>query len=108
VKNLGDMMKQARELQSRLSETQAELEAMEIEGVSGGGLVRVTLSGKGEMRAMKVDDSLFTSEEKAVLEDLVMAAHNDAKTKLEAATAEKMRALTGGLPLPPGFNFGGA
>jgi hypothetical protein len=100
------MMKQARQLQSKLAEAQEELEKLEVEGVSGGGMVRVTLTGKGTMAGIKIDPSLLKAEEGEILEDLIVAAHNDAKVKAEAATAEKMKALTGGLPLPPGFNLG--
>ncbi|GAK45312.1 conserved protein [Tepidicaulis marinus] len=106
MKNLTDMMKQARQLQSKLAEAQEELEKLEVEGVSGGGMVRVTLTGKGTMAGIKIDPSLLKAEEGEILEDLIVAAHNDAKVKAEAATAEKMKALTGGLPLPPGFNLG--
>lgn len=106
MKGLGDIMKQARELQDKLASTQAELEAMEIEGTSGGGLVRIVLTGRGVMRAVKIDPSLSAPGEREVLEDLIIAAHNDAKTKMDRATADKMRDMTGGLPLPPGFNFG--
>jgi hypothetical protein len=100
------MMKQARQLQSKLAEAQEELEKLEVEGVAGGGMVRVTLTGKGTMAGIKLDPSLLKAEEGEILEDLIVAAHNDAKVKAEAATAEKMKALTGGLPLPPGFNLG--
>lgn len=106
MKNLTDMMKQARQLQSKLAEAQEELEKLEVEGVSGGGMVRVTLTGKGTMAGIKIDPSLLKAEEGEILEDLIVAAHNDAKVKAEAATAEKMKSLTGGLPLPPGFNLG--
>lgn len=106
MKNLTDMMKQARELQSKMAAAQEELEKLEIEGSSGGGLVRVTLTGKGAMTGVKIDPSLFNPDEAEILEDLLTAAHNDAKTKAEAAVAEKMKSLTGGLPLPPGFNLG--
>lgn len=106
MKNLGDMMKQARELQSKLAETQAELEEMEIQGQAGAGLVTVTLTGRGAMRGVKVDPSLIKPEEAEILEDLICAAYNDAKAKMEHEVAERMKALTGGLPLPPGMNFG--
>tara|TARA_E500000305_G_scaffold93377_1_gene81884 strand:- start:62 stop:385 length:324 start_codon:yes stop_codon:yes gene_type:complete len=106
LKNLTDMMKQARELQSKLAETQAELENAEVEGASGAGLVRVTLSGKGTMKRLHVDPSLMKPEEAEILEDLIVAAFNDGKTKAEALVAERMKELTGGLPLPPGMNFG--
>jgi DNA-binding YbaB/EbfC family protein len=106
MKDLGNLMKQAQELQSRMAAVQAELEAMEISGRSGAGLVQVTLSGKGDMKAIIVDPSLIKPEEKEILEDLVVAAHADARAKMEQAVAEKMKAVTGNLPLPPGFNLG--
>lgn len=106
MKNLTDMMKQARELQSKLADTQAELENAEVEGASGAGLVRVTLSGKGTMKRLHVDPSLMKPDEAEILEDLIVAAFNDGKTKAEALVAERMKELTGGLPLPPGMNFG--
>ncbi len=106
MKNLTDMMKQARELQSKLADTQAELENAEVEGSSGAGLVRVTLSGKGTMKRLHVDPSLMKPEEAEILEDLIVAAFNDGKAKAEALVAERMKELTGGLPLPPGMNFG--
>ena len=106
MKDLGNLMKQAQELQSRMAAVQAELEAMEISGRSGAGLVQVTLSGKGDMKAVIVDPSLIKPEEKEILEDLIVAAHADARAKMEQAVAEKMKAVTGNLPLPPGFNLG--
>lgn len=106
MKNLTDMMKQARELQSKLADTQAELENAEVEGSSGAGLVRVTLSGKGTMKRLHVDPSLMKPDEAEILEDLIVAAFNDGKAKAEALVVERMKELTGGLPLPPGMNFG--
>jgi hypothetical protein len=105
MKNLGQMLRQAQELQAKMAEMQAKLEQEQITGQSGGGLVRVTLNGKGEMRGLEVDPSLLSPSEREVLEDLVMAAHNDAKAKLEAFTAEEMGKLTGGLELPPGMKL---
>ncbi|MCT8970858.1 YbaB/EbfC family nucleoid-associated protein [Microbaculum marinisediminis] len=101
------MMKQAKELQARMGELQAELEALEVEGTAGGGLVTVTLSAKGGMRGLKVDPSLIKPEEAEILEDLIIAAHADARRKAEAAMAEKMQDVTGGLQLPPGMNLPG-
>lgn len=101
------MMKQAKELQARMGELQAELEALEVEGTAGGGLVTVTLSAKGDMRGLKVDPSLIKPEEAEILEDLIIAAHADARRKAEAAMAEKMQDVTGGLQLPPGMNLPG-
>jgi len=106
VKNLTDMMKQAQQLQSKLADTQAELENAEVEGSSGAGLVKVILSGKGNMKSLHVDPSLMKPDEAEILEDLIVAAFNDGKAKVEALVAERMKELTGGLPLPPGMNFG--
>ncbi len=100
-----DMMKQAQELQTKMAEMQAELENLQVEGVSGGGLVKVALTGKGAMAKLSIDKSLFKPEDAEILEDLVIAAHNDAKQKVEQAMAERMQALTGGLPLPPGMKL---
>ncbi len=105
MKNLGQMMKQAQQMQAKMAEMQEGLEAMKISGGSGGGLVSVTLNGKGEVRAIKIDPSLVTADEVEVLEDLVTAAFNDAKTKVEAHMQEEMTKLTGGLNLPPGMNL---
>ena len=99
------MMKQAAQLQSRMQEMQAELERTEVEGASGGGLVRVTLTAKGELKGVAIDDSLVKPDEKEILEDLLIAAHADARRKADALVQEKMKALTGGLPLPPGLNL---
>jgi len=106
VKNLGDIMQQARGLQEKMATMQAELEGAEVEGVAGAGLVRVTLSGRGVARRIHVDPSLAKPEEAEILEDLIVAAFNDAKSKMEKLVAERMKDLTGGLPLPPGMNFG--
>jgi DNA-binding YbaB/EbfC family protein len=105
MKNFAEMMKQAQQLQGRMAEMQAELERTLIEGRSGGGMVTVTLSGKGDMTALKIDPSLLKPEEAEILEDLIVAAYNDAKAKVEAAMKEKMKGLTGGLPLPPGLKL---
>lgn len=105
MKNIMSMMKQARELQEKMAAMQTELENLEVEGVSGGGLVKVTLNGKGVMARLHVDPSLLKAEEAEILEDLILAAHNDAKQKAEQAAAEKMQAFTGGLPLPPGLKL---
>ncbi|MFZ1110509.1 MAG: YbaB/EbfC family nucleoid-associated protein [Rhodomicrobium sp.] len=105
MKNIFGMMKQAQELQSKMAELQTELETMEVEGASGGGLVKVTLTGKGSMAKISIDPSLVKPEEAEILEDLIVAAHNDAKQKAEKAMAEKMQAITSGLPLPPGLKL---
>ena len=83
----------------------AELKQVEVEGSSGGGLVTVRLSGKGEMKGVKIDDTLVKPQEKEIIEDLIVAAHADARRKAEALLAEKMKSLTGGLPLPPGMKL---
>ncbi len=98
------LMKQAAEFQSKMQAMQAELENIEVEGTAGGGMVSVTLSAKGDLKGVKVDNSLLKPEEKDILEDLLVAAHADARRKAEAALQEKMKALTGGMQLPPGMN----
>ncbi len=105
MKNLGQMMKQAQQMQERMAELQARLDRMEIMGQSGGGLVQATLSGKGEVRRLKIDPSLINPAEAEVLEDLVAAAVNDARQRVEATVAEEMSKLTGGLKLPPGIKL---
>jgi len=99
------MMKQAAQLQSKMQELQAELDQITIEGTAGGGMVTVTLTGKGDLKGVKLDDSLIKPGEKEILEDLLVAAHADAKRKSEAVLQDKMKALTGGLPLPPGMKL---
>jgi len=99
------LMKQATELKSKMEAMQAELERLEIEGVAGGGLVAITISGKGDVRGVRIDDSLLKPDQKEILEDLIVAAHADARRKLDATLQEKMQALTGGLPLPPGLKL---
>lgn len=105
MKNFTEMMKQAQALQGRMAEMQAELERTMVEGRSGGGMVVVTLTGKGDMAHVKIDPSLLKSGEAEILEDLIVAAHNDAKAKVEETMKEKMKSLTGGLPLPPGMKL---
>ena len=105
MKNFAQMMKQAQELQGRMADMQAEMERTMIEGRSGGGMVVVTLNGKGDMAHVKIDASLLKPEEAEILEDLIVAAHNDAKAKVEETMKEKMTSLTGGLPLPPGLKL---
>ena len=105
MKNLGQMMKQAQQMQAKMAEMQEGLDVVEISGGAGGGLVSVTLNGKGEMRGLKIDPSLVNPDEVEVLEDLLTAAFNDAKAKVEAHMQEEMAKLTGGLKLPPGMNL---
>ena len=97
------MMKKAQALQAKLQEAQDELGRLEVEGSSGGGMVGVTLTAKGEVKAVRIDPSLLTPSEKEMLEDLIIAAFSDAKNKADRAAAEKMQELTAGLPLPPGM-----
>ena len=99
------MMKQAAQLQSKMQALQAELDTIEVEGTSGGGLVSVRLTAKGDLKGVKFDESLYKPSEKEILEDLLVAAHGDARRKAEAVMQEKMKGLTGGLPLPPGMNL---
>jgi DNA-binding YbaB/EbfC family protein len=99
------LMKQATELKSKMEAMQAELDRLEVAGAAGGGLLTVTLSGKGDLRGVRIDDSLVVPAQKEILEDLVVAAHADARRKLEAMLQERMQALTGGLPLPPGLKL---
>lgn len=105
MKNLGDMMKQFQQMQAKMQDVQARLDAADIEGVSGGGLVRVILNGKGAMKRLSVDPSLMKPDEAAIVEDLVVAAHSDAKAKLERYVQEEMGKVTGGLSLPPGMKL---
>jgi DNA-binding YbaB/EbfC family protein len=100
------MMKQAAQLQSKMKEMQDELGNVEVEGISGGGLVSVRMTAKMEVKAVKIDPSLVKADEREVLEDLLVTALGDARRKAEAAMQEKMSALTGGLGLPPGLGFG--
>ena len=99
------MMKQAAQLQAKMQELQAELDRIDVEGAAGGGMVTVTLSAKGELKGVKVDDSLLKPSEKEIVEDLLVAAHADARRKAEALVQDKMKSLTGGLPLPPGMKL---
>jgi nucleoid-associated protein EbfC len=105
MKNLGNMLKQAQEMQSRMAELQARLAEVEMTGSSAGGMVAVTLNGKGEMKQVKIDKSLMVADETEILEDLIIAAANDAKTRVETFVAGEMSKLTGGLQLPPGMKL---
>ncbi|MFA5949861.1 MAG: YbaB/EbfC family nucleoid-associated protein [Hyphomicrobium sp.] len=105
MKDLMGMMKQVKEMQERMQRMQEELGAMEIDGQSGGGLVRVTLSGKGDIRRIKIDPSLLKPEDAEIVEDLIVAAAADAKSKVDQRMQEKMTEMTGGMPLPPGMKL---
>ncbi len=97
------LMKQAAQLQAKMEALQAELDQTEVEGTAGGGLVTVRLTAKGELKGIAIDDSLWKPQEREIVEDLLVAAHADARRKAEALLQDKMKQLTGGLPLPPGF-----
>ena len=99
------MMKQAAQFQSKMKAMQDELDHIEVEGTSGGGLVTVRMTAKMEVKGIRIDPSLMKAEEREVLEDLLVTAHNDARRKAELAMQEKMQALTGGLGLPPGLGL---
>lgn len=105
MKNLAGLMKQASQMQAKMQEMQAKLEAMEVDGEFGAGMVRVTLSGKSELRRVKIDPKLLDPSEAEMLEDLVVAAHADAKKKVEAVMADEMQKATGGLELPGGMKL---
>lgn len=105
MKDIMGMMKQVQQMQSKMQDMQTELAEMEVDGQSGGGLVAVTLNGKGEMRGVKIDPSLMKPEEVEILEDLIVAATSDAKAKVDAVMQEKMQSMAGGLPLPPGMKL---
>jgi DNA-binding YbaB/EbfC family protein len=105
MKNLGQMMKQAQQMQAKMAEMQAQLERVEMTGASGGGMVQVTVGGKGDLKTIKIDKTLVDPNEVEVLEDLIVAAFNDAKARVEAHVSQEMAKLTGGLNLPPGLKL---
>ena len=105
MKNLGQMMKQAQQIQQKMADMQNELEQMEIVGKSGGGMCQVTLTGKGMAKKVLIDPALVNPDDAEVLEDLIVAAINDARAKTDEATREKMQEITGGLSLPPGMQL---
>ncbi|MCA0255578.1 MAG: YbaB/EbfC family nucleoid-associated protein [Proteobacteria bacterium] len=105
MRDIMGMMGKVKEMQAKMEALQAEIASLETEGRSGGGLVTVKLTGKGELTGIKIDPSLFKEDDVEILEDLIVAAHKDAKDKSEAITAEKTKAITAGLPLPPGMKL---
>ena len=105
MKNLGQMMKQAQEMQVKMAEMQEKLAHLEVTGTAGGGMVKVTMTGKNEMRRIEIVPDLTGRENLEMLEDLIVAAVNDARTKVEVRVTEKMSEMTGGLQLPPGFKL---
>ena len=105
MKDLMGMMGKVKEMQAKMEKVQADIAALSIEGKSGGGMVTVTLDGKGQMTGIKIDPSMFKEDDVEILEDLIVAAHKDAKDKGEAEAQAKMASITAGLPLPPGMKF---
>lgn len=105
MKNLAGLMKQASQMQAKMAEMQARLEALEVEGEAGAGMVRVTLSGKGVLKSVRIDPKLADPAEMEMLEDLIVAAHAEAKRHLDEKTSAEMQSATGGLQLPPGFSL---
>ena len=105
MKDISQIMRQAQAMQAKIAQAQAKLEAMEVEGAAGGGMVTVRLTAKGEMKGIKIDDSLVKPEEKEILEDLLVAAHAEARRKADEVMQDKMKGLTGGLSLPPGLKL---
>jgi DNA-binding YbaB/EbfC family protein len=105
MKNLAGLMKQASQMQEKMAEMQAKMEAATVEGQAGAGMVKIVLSGKGDMRGVTVDPKLADPGEMEMLQDLIVSAHADAKRKLDAAMAEEMSKVTGGLQLPPGMKL---
>jgi len=103
--DMGKLMQQAQDMQAKMAEAQESLENIEVTGQSGGGLVEVTLTAKGTMRGLSIDASLMVADEREILEDLIIAAHNDARAKAEAKSAEEMGKITGGLGLPAGMKL---
>ncbi|MEM9331275.1 MAG: YbaB/EbfC family nucleoid-associated protein [Pseudomonadota bacterium] len=105
MKDIMGLMSKAKEMQEKMQAMQEELANLEVEGSSGGGMVKVVLNGKGMMTSLSIDPSLIKEDEGDIVEDLVMAAHNDAKAKVEDETARKTQELTAGLPIPPGMKL---
>ena len=105
MKNLGQLMKQAQQMQQKMAEMQAELEAVEMTGLAGGGMVSLTMNGKGEVKKLAIDKAAVDPAEVEVLEDLIVAAFNDAKQKVNAHAESEMQKLTGGLALPGGLKL---
>lgn len=103
--NFNNMMKQAQELQKKMSEAQKKVESLEAEGTSGGGLIKIIIDGKNNVRSVKIDESLISKEDIEILEDLILAAFNDGKEKIQKKISDEMSSVTGGLQLPPGFKM---
>jgi DNA-binding YbaB/EbfC family protein len=105
MKSIDDILKMAANVQEELTKAQANLETIEVEGASGGGMVKVRATAKGSIRSIDIDESLLQPSEKQILEDLIVAAFNDARTKADSASSTEMEKMTSGIPLPPGFKL---
>ena len=105
MRDIMGMMGKVKEMQAKMEKMQEEISALEVDGTSGGGLVSLRMDGKGNLKGLKIDPSLFKEDDVEILEDLIVAAHKDGKDKAEAITAEKTRELTAGLPIPPGMKL---
>src|SRR5258708_2557818 len=105
MRNIGQLMKQAQQMQTKMAEMQAQLEAVEMTGVAGGGMVQLTLNGKGDIKKVQIDKAVVDPAETEVLEDLLVAAFNDARAKVNAYAESEMQKLTGGLQLPGGLKL---
>ncbi|QCK85699.1 YbaB/EbfC family nucleoid-associated protein [Phreatobacter aquaticus] len=105
MKDIMGLMKQAQAMQAKLQEAQADMERTEVEGTSGGGLVSVRLTAKGDLKGISIDPSLLKVDEREIVEDLIVAAHAEARKRAEVVMAEKMKGVTGGIPLPPGMKL---
>lgn len=105
MKDILGLMKKAQEMQARMQDMQAEMDTMLVEGQAGGGMVKVTMTAKGALKGVAIDPSLLKPDEKEIIEDLIVAAHEDARRKAENVMAEKMKDMTAGLPLPPGMKL---
>ena len=103
--NFNNMMKQAQDLQKKMAEAQKKVESLEAEGTSGGGLIKIIIDGKNNVKSVKIDDSLISKEDVEILEDLILAAFNDGKEKIQKKISDEMSSVTGGLQLPPGFKM---
>lgn len=105
MKSIDDILKMAANVQEELTKAQANLETIEVEGASGGGMVKVRATAKGTIRSINIDESLLVVSEKQILEDLIVAAFNDARAKADSASSSEMEKMTSGMPLPPGFKL---
>ena len=103
--NFNNMMKQAQDLQKKMAEAQKKVESLEAEGTSGGGLIKIIIDGKNNVKSVKIDESLISKEDVEILEDLILAAFNDGKEKIQKKISDEISSITGGLQLPPGFKM---